>query len=184
MPGSIRIKYRATRRYCGAGAVGARPKPRDGASGGRVHRPDPGDDLPQIVVGLHDGAHRRHRPDHVLRALAAIALLLQLVGAERDQAEQRVVVLAVDPDLIGEGRAHAAAAGAAVTAIAAGGHEFLVAFFGDLGEVRIGTLQAALLRFPRRLGRAAASGGFASARRGRLGGGRVLLAAGWRVIGG
>jgi hypothetical protein len=47
-----------------------------------------------VVVGFDDGAHRRHRTDHGLRPFAAIALLLQFVGAERDQAEQRVVILA------------------------------------------------------------------------------------------
>src|SRR6476646_739025 len=73
-----------------------------------------------------------------------VALLLQPVAAERDQPKQRVVVLAVDPDLIGQRRAHAAAAATAVTAVAAGGHDFLVAFVGDLGEVGIGAFQLAL----------------------------------------
>jgi hypothetical protein len=41
-----------------------------------------------------------------------------------------------------------------VAAVAAGGQEFLVSFLSNLGEVRIGALQVAFLRFPRRLGRA------------------------------
>jgi hypothetical protein len=73
-----------------------------------------------------------------------VALLLQSVAAERDQPEQRVVVLAVDPHLIGQRRTHASAAATAVAAVAAGRHEFLVAFIGDLGEVRIRAFQFAL----------------------------------------
>ena len=115
-----------------------RGRPRGGTGRGRVHRPDPGDDLPQIVVRFYDTAHLRHRPDHGLRSDAAIALLLQLVTSERDQAEQRVVVLAIDPDLVGQGRSHAAAASTAVAPVAPGGREFLMAFLGDAREVGIG----------------------------------------------
>src|SRR5262249_17767769 len=115
-----------------------------GRYGRRVHRADPGDDLPQVVVALHHAAHGRHRPNNVLGALAAIALLLQPVAAERDQAKQSVVVLAVDPDLVGQGRAHATTAATAVTAIAAGAHEFLVTLIGHLGEVLIGAGELAL----------------------------------------
>src|SRR4029079_7610304 len=93
------------------------------------------------------------------------------------------VVLAVNPHVVGERRSHAAPAATTVAAVAAGGHEFLVAFVGHLGKVRIRALQAAFLRFPRRFGGAAASGGFASARRGGLGGRRAFLRGGWGIIG-
>src|ERR1700675_4361578 len=71
--------------------------------------------FPQIVRALDDGAERRHRPDHVLSALAGIAELLQFVAAENDESKQRVVITAVDPDVVGQGGTHAAAAAAAMT---------------------------------------------------------------------
>src|ERR1700752_4043869 len=87
----------------------------------RVHRADERDDFPQIIRGLDNPAEGRHRADHDLRMDAAIAGLLQSIGAERDQAEQRVIVWAVDPGLVGERGAHAATATAAMTTIAAEG---------------------------------------------------------------
>src|SRR5262245_12533246 len=86
--------------------------------------PDPGDDFPDVVVRLEDLAEMRHRPDHVLRALAHEALLrkriarAQASGAEGNHAEQRVVVVSVNPNFVGERRRHSAAATTAMTAVA------------------------------------------------------------------
>src|SRR6188474_3255655 len=56
----------------------------------RVHRPDPGDDFPEIIVSLDDFTEGRHRSSYGLVLDALIALLLQVIGAKSDQAEQRV----------------------------------------------------------------------------------------------
>jgi hypothetical protein len=66
-----------------------------------VHRADEGDDPPEVVAGLDDGAEGRHRPNHDLVLDAGVALLLQRVGAKRDEAEQRVIASAIDPDVVG-----------------------------------------------------------------------------------
>jgi hypothetical protein len=64
-----------------------------------IDEPDPGDDLPDIVVGPEYFAERRHRADDVLRTLAHEALFLECVSrierarAERDDAEQSVVIV-------------------------------------------------------------------------------------------
>jgi hypothetical protein len=64
--------------------------------GVRVRRAEEGDDPPKIVAGLDDTAERRHRTDHHLVLNAGVTLLLQLIGAQGDQAEQRVVTGAID----------------------------------------------------------------------------------------
>src|SRR5260370_25019420 len=73
---------------------------------GEVGR-DEGKYPPQLIVRRDDQAHRRHGPDDVLRADARVALALQYVAPERNEPEQRVVVPAVHPDVVGEWRAHA-----------------------------------------------------------------------------
>src|SRR5262245_2177107 len=83
-----------------------------------AHRPDERDDLPQIVGGLDDAAEGRHGPDHGLALDPLITRLGQIDRAERDQPEQRVVVRTIDPRVVGERHAHAAAAAAAMTAVA------------------------------------------------------------------
>src|SRR5260370_32111544 len=73
---------------------------------GEVGR-DEGKYPPQLIVRRDDQAHRRHGPDDVLRADARVALALQYVAPERNEPEQRVVVPAVHPDVVGEWRGHA-----------------------------------------------------------------------------
>ena len=112
-----------------------------------MHRPKPGDDLPDLVVGLDDLAERRHRSHHVLGSLADEALLgegvagAEAAGAERDHAEQCVVVIAIDPDDVGQGRRHSAATAASVAAIAVMREIDLVTFLGDGRYIRVGALQ-------------------------------------------
>jgi len=72
-----------------------------------IDESDPGDDLPDIVVGLENFAERRHRSDDVLGTLAHEALLFECISrtkrarAERDDAEQGVVSVAVDSASMG-----------------------------------------------------------------------------------
>ncbi len=73
----------------------------------RVLGADEGDDLPKIVRGLDDPAERRHRADHDLGLHALVALLLKLIRTKGDQAEQRVVVSAIDEGVVGKRRTHA-----------------------------------------------------------------------------
>ena len=72
-----------------------------------IHRPDPGDDLPEVIISLDGFAEGRHRPDDGLGAFAGVALLLELDRAKRDQSKECIVVIAIDLNLIGEGRCHA-----------------------------------------------------------------------------
>src|SRR6476660_6647304 len=117
-----------------------------------IHRPDPGDDLPKVVIGLDNLAEGRHRPDYGLGALAFVAQLperiagTKLTCAKRDEPEQRVVVIAIDPNLIGKGRRHAAAAPTSMAAIAACSHVLAMAFLGDAGEVCVGAFQLTFRR--------------------------------------
>src|SRR4029079_5075500 len=62
----------------------------------RVHRPDEGDDPPEVIAGLDDTAEDRHRSGHDFMLHAAIASFCQPVGTKRYQAEKRVVIGAVD----------------------------------------------------------------------------------------
>ena len=70
--------------------------------------PDPGDDFPDVIFPRDDLTKGGHRPNNILGAFAHEALLLEGVpgaetsGAECDEAEQGVIVAAVDPNLIGE----------------------------------------------------------------------------------
>jgi hypothetical protein len=112
-----------------------------------INRPNPSDNFPDITIGLDGFAEGGHRPDHVLGALAHEPLLLKRVawaetpGAKRDHPEQRVVVIAINPNLIGEGRRHAAAATASMAATAVVRSVYLETFGGDTGEVRVGGFQ-------------------------------------------
>ena len=62
-----------------------------------IHRAHPSDDLPQVVGGLEDSTKGRHRSNHDLLLDTLVTLLLQLVGTERDQPEQDVVVGPMPP---------------------------------------------------------------------------------------
>src|ERR1700694_3416062 len=113
----------------------------------RVHRADEGNDSPQIVAGLDDVTEGRHGTHYSLGPDTGITLLLQINGAQGDQAEQRVVVPAVHPGVVGERRTHAAATAAAMATIAARGEVSMVSLFGDGGDVGIvGVLQLAFRR--------------------------------------
>jgi hypothetical protein len=79
----------------------------------RVHGSDPGDNLPKVIVGFDGFTKGRHRPNDKLRPFSAVTLLLEFDGAKRDQSEQCVVIVAVDPDWVGERGRHPAAAAAA-----------------------------------------------------------------------
>ena len=112
-----------------------------------MYRPNPSDDFPDIIIGLDGFAEGRHWPDDVLGALAHVALLLECVAwaeaacAKRDHPEQRVVVIAINPNLIGEGRRHAATTAASMAATAVVRSVYLETFGGDAGEVRVGAFQ-------------------------------------------
>ena len=58
--------------------------------------------------------------------------------AERDDAEQSVVIGAINPNFVGERRRHPTSATAAVATIAVMRQIDLVTFLGDLGEVSVG----------------------------------------------
>src|SRR5262245_39204493 len=112
-----------------------------------VHRPDPGDDLPQIVGGLDDAAEGRHGSNYDLLLDPLITRLAQIDRAERDQPEQGVVVRTVDPRVVRERHAHAAAATTAMTAVAAEGAISLVARIGYLGDLFVvGVMPSAIGR--------------------------------------
>lgn len=103
--------------------------------------------FPDLSVSLDDLAEGRHWPDDVFGALAHKALLLERIAwaeaasPKRDQPEQRVVVIAINPNLIGEGRRHSAATTASMAAIAVVSQVDLVTFLGDAGEVRVWAFQ-------------------------------------------
>jgi hypothetical protein len=105
-----------------------------------MYRPNPSDDFPHLIFGLDGFAERRHRPDDVLGALAHELLLLKRVtwaegpGAKRDHAEQRVVVIAINPNLICERCRHAATTPTSMAAIAVMRSVYLEAFRGDVGS--------------------------------------------------
>src|SRR6185437_8980100 len=92
--------------------------------------------------------------DDVFAAVARIAGFLELVAAERDETEQRVVVAVVDPHVVDQRRAHAAAAAAAVAAVAAVREELLLAVGDDVGlGVVVRILDLALRRLLDEIGR-------------------------------
>src|ERR1700678_837762 len=80
---------------------------------------DPRDDLPEIIGVRNDRTIRRHGRDDMLEPAARKTLLLQIDRAQRDETEQSIVGIAVDPYAARKGRAHAAASAAAMTARAA-----------------------------------------------------------------
>src|SRR4029079_13592452 len=71
-------------------------------------RPDPSDDFPDVILRRDDLTIGGHRPNNSLGAFAHEAFFLEGVprtetsGAECDQAEQGVIIAAVDPNLIGQ----------------------------------------------------------------------------------
>src|SRR4029450_6093128 len=131
-PPSSRGAWRLTKISCGKRLMPALLQRRL-LLGAGVHRPHPGDDLPQIVGGLDDAAEGRHRSNHDLGLDPLITRLAQIHRAERDQPEQGVVVGTVDPRVVGERHAHAAAAAATMTAVAAKGEILLVARISHVG---------------------------------------------------
>ena len=124
-----------------------------------MNRPNPSDDFPDIIIGFEGFAEGRHRPDDVLGALAHVALFLECVAwaeaacAKRDHPEQRVVVIAINPNLIGEGRRHAATTTASMAAAAVVRSVYLETFGSDAGEVRVGAFQLTSWRADRALKR-------------------------------
>jgi hypothetical protein len=112
-----------------------------------MNQPNPSDDFPDIIIGLNGFAEGRHRSDDVLGALAHEPLLLEYVawaetpGAKRDHPEQRVVVFAINPNLIGEGCRHATTTAASMAATAVVRSVYLETFGSDTGEVRVGAFQ-------------------------------------------
>lgn len=122
-----------------------------------MYRPNPSDDFPDIIIGLEGFAEGRHRPDDVLRALAHEPLFLKRVawaettGAKRDHPEQRIVVIAINPNLIGEGCRHTATTTASMAAIAVMRSIYPETFGGDTSEVRVGAFQLTSWRADRKL---------------------------------
>ena len=72
-------------------------------------------------------------------------------GAKRDHPEQRVVVIAINPNLIGEGCRHTATTTASMAAIAVMRSIYPETFGGDTGEVRVGVFQLTSWRADRAL---------------------------------
>ena len=70
---------------------------------------------------------------------------------KRDHPEQRVVVIAINPDLIGEGCRHASTTTASMAAIAVVRSVYLETFGGDAGEIRVGVFQLTSWRADRAL---------------------------------
>ena len=68
-----------------------------------IHGPNPRDNLPEVVIRFDDLAKRRHRPDYSLGAFSLVAQVpesiagTELTCAKRDQPEQCVVVITVQP---------------------------------------------------------------------------------------
>src|SRR3984957_2993479 len=101
----------------------------------------------QIIGVLDDGPEGGHRPHPILAAGARVAVFLQLVPPERDQAEQGIVIAAVNPGVVGDGRAHPSAARAAVTAAAAVTAEQGLTLRDDVGlRVLVGIFDLSLRR--------------------------------------
>ena len=122
-----------------------------------MYRPNPSDDFPDIIIGLEGFAERRHRPDDVLGALSHEPLFLKRVawaetpGAKRDHPEQRIVIIAINPNLIREGCRHATTSTASMAAIAVMRSIYPETFGGDTGEVRVGVFQLTSWRADRAL---------------------------------
>ena len=122
-----------------------------------MYRPNPSDDFPDLIIGLNGFAEGGHRPDDGLGALAHEPLLPERVAwaeatcAKRDHPEQRVVVIAINPNLIGERCRHAATTTASMAAIAVVRSVYLETFGGDAGEVRVGAFQLTSWRADRAL---------------------------------
>src|SRR5262245_16905991 len=145
-PPSSRGAWRLTKISCGKSLTPALLQRRL-LLGAGVHRPDPRNDLPQIVGCLDDAAEGRHGSYHDLGLDPLITRLGQIDRTERDQPEQRVVVRTVDPRVVSERHAHAAAASAAMAAIAAEGEVFLVARLSHVADlVVVGVMQSAFRR--------------------------------------
>ena len=120
-------------------------------------RPDPGDDFPDVILGVDDLTKGGHRPDDILGSFPYEALLLEGVaraqasGAECDQTEQGIVVAPVDPNLIGERCRHSPATSTAVTSAAIVGLKQFAPPLGDAGEIDVRAFQLASRRAHRAL---------------------------------
>src|SRR6266496_583049 len=84
----------------------------------RIDRTNKGDDFPEVVRGLDGETHRRHWCVHTSIGYAVEARFFQLRGAQRHEPEQHVISVAPEPNALRQGRAHTAAAAAAVTLVA------------------------------------------------------------------
>jgi hypothetical protein len=103
-----------------------------------IYRPNPGNDFPEVIIGFDGLAEGGHRPDDGLGAFAGVTLPFErFAGAKCNQPEQRVVIVAIDPNWIGEGRCHASAATTSMAAIAVERHVDLMTVFGDAGKVPV-----------------------------------------------
>src|SRR6185295_7756757 len=122
---------------CPAGRPLRRCRCRRGLERARVHRPDEGDDPPEVIAGLDDAAKGRHWRNHDFMLHAGIASFCQSVRAERYQGEKRVVVAAVNPCVIRERRTHAASAASPMAAIAAGGEVSVVTLLGNGSNIGV-----------------------------------------------
>jgi hypothetical protein len=110
-----------------------------------ILRPDPGDDFPDVILGRDDLTIGGHRPNNILGAFAHEALLLEGVpwaetsGAECDQAEQGVIIAAIDPNLVGERCCHSSTATTAMTPAAVVRAINISALLGNTCKVRVRT---------------------------------------------
>src|SRR5262245_29927042 len=109
-----------------------------------VDSADPGQDFPQLVIRLDDGAERRH--GHAAGAAQMLeAGLLHIHCAQGNESEQSVVVQPKEPDIAREGRTHPPAARTAMTAAATVAHEQLVSLIDYILLTGVvGILEAAL----------------------------------------
>src|SRR4026207_2468947 len=103
-----------------------------------INRPYPGDDLPEVVIGLDNISEMRHRPDYSFGTPSSVAQLpkriagTQFTCAKGDQPEQRVVVVTVDPNRISQRCGHTATATSTMTAVATSSHILAMAFLGHV----------------------------------------------------
>ena len=101
----------------------------------RSHRPHPRDDLPQIVGGLDDPAKGRHGSHHDLALDALVTCFVKSTEPSAISLNSVSSSGTIDPRVVGERYAHAAAAAAAMAAIAAEREIFLVTLFGHRGDL-------------------------------------------------
>ena len=116
-----------------------------GIRSGRIDRTDEGDDLPEIIRGFDGKAHRWHWRVHRSVLDPVKTLFFDSLRAQRNEPEQHIIGVAPEPRTLRQGRAHAAAAAAAMTLVATREAKLLheILLLGQLGIVRIGTMQLA-----------------------------------------